>query len=123
MTSTNIDVIHRYFAAINAEDWEALARLWHPEAEWRATGARRRDGKDDLLTYYPRALALYPQHHDDPVRIIDAGETVTVEIVFTGRTRDDKPVRFDAVDVFDFEGGLIRRFSSWFDIDELRAQL
>ena len=53
MTSANIEVIHRYFAAINAEDWDALARLWHPEAEWRATGARRRIGKDDLLTYYP----------------------------------------------------------------------
>ena len=51
MTSANIDVIHRYFAAINAEDWDALARLWHPDAEWRATGARRRNGKDDLLTY------------------------------------------------------------------------
>ena len=57
------------------------------------------------------------------MRIIDAGETVTVEIVFTGKSLDDKPIRFDAVDVFDFEGGLIRRFSSWFDIDELRAQL
>ena len=121
--SRNLDVIDRYFAAINSEDWPALALLWHRDVEWRATGARPRRGKEDVLTYYPRALALYPKHHDDPARIIDAGETITVEIVFTGETRDAKPIRFDAVDVFDFEDGLIRGFSSWFDLDELRGQL
>ncbi len=121
--SSNLDVIDRYFASINAEDWPALARIWHEDVRWRATSARPRRGKEDVLSYYPRALALYPKHHDDPVRIIDAGDTITVEIVFTGETRDAKPVRFDAVDVFDFDGGLIKGFSSWFDIDELRKQL
>lgn len=123
MADSNIEVINRYFASINAEDWDGLAVLWHPEVDWRATGARRRSGKDDVLSYYPRALALYPTHHDEPVRIIDAGETITVEIVFTGKTRDGKAIRFDAIDVFDFERGLIRRFSSWFDMDQLREQL
>lgn len=120
---SNRATIAQYFAAVNAEDWATLAELWHPDATWRAVGARRRSGKEDVLGYYPRAIALYPKHRDEPTRIIEAGDTVVVEITFTGETPDGKPVTFDAVDVFDLDEGLIRGFSSWFDIDELRAQL
>ncbi len=123
MSSANREVVTAYFAAINSEDWDALAELWHDDAVWRATGARPRRGKKDVLIYYPRALALYPDHDDEPTRIIDAGDTIVVEITFTGRTPGGKPVTFEAVDVFDFEEGLIKGFSSWFDMDELRAQL
>lgn len=123
MTRTNRDTIDAYFDAINSENWDALAELWHEDPVWRAVGARRRRGKDDVLAYYPRALSLYPDHHDEPTRVIEAGDTVTVEITFTGTTPEGKPVTFDAVDVFDLEDGMIRGFSSWFDMDELRAQL
>lgn len=123
MSRSNLEVIGAYFAAINSENWDALAELWHPDAVWRAVGARPRRGREDILTFYPRALALYPEHNDEPTRIIEKEDTIVVEITFTGKTPRGKPVTFEAVDVFDMEGGLIRRFSSWFDMDELRAQL
>jgi ketosteroid isomerase-like protein len=123
MNRSNREGIEAYFAAINSENWDGLAELWDQDAEWRAVGARPRHGKEDVLTYYPRALALYPEHHDDPTRIIEDGDTIVVEISFTGVTPEGKPVTFEAVDVFDFKDGLIRTFSSWFDMDLLRAQL
>ncbi|GIU93482.1 MAG: hypothetical protein KatS3mg011_2388 [Acidimicrobiia bacterium] len=81
-----------YFDAINREDWDKLASLWVEDAELRVVGARPRKGRDDVLGYYPRALALYPEHHDDPYRISVAGEVVTVEIAFRGKTADGKEV-------------------------------
>lgn len=123
MSRSNRDVIGAYVAAINSENWDALAELWHPDAVWRAVGARPRRSREDILTYYPRALALYPEHHDELTRIIEGEDTIVAEITFTGKTPGGKPVTFEAVDVFDLEDGLICRFSSWFDIDELRAQL
>ena len=120
---SNVEVIKHYFNCVNGEDYEALREVWHPDVTWRATAARPRSGIDDVMTYYPRALALYPKHFDDPVRIIDAGDTVTVEIVFDGETADGKPIHFEAIDIFDFEDGKIIKFSSWFDIDVIRAQL
>ncbi len=120
---SNIASIEAYFAAINAEDYDALGELWHPDATWRAVGARPRAGKEDVLTYYPKALALYPTHHDEATRIIEAGDTILVEITFTGATPEGKTITFDAIDVFDFEDGLIKGFSSWFDIDHIRSQL
>ena len=123
MIGSNRDTITAYFAAINAEDWDALSALWHDDAVWRAVGARPRRGKEDLLTYYPKALALYPEHHDEPTRIIESGDTIVVEVTFSGRTPEGTPITFDAVDMFDLEDGLITRFSSWFDMDHLRSQL
>jgi ketosteroid isomerase-like protein len=123
MTRTNRDVVNAYFAAINSEDYDALPGLFHEDAVWRATAARSRRGRDDVVTYYPRALALFPEHYDDPTRFIEEADTIVVEITFTGKTPDGMPVMFEAIDVFDFEDGYIKGFSSWFDMDELRAQM
>jgi ketosteroid isomerase-like protein len=118
----NRAVIERYFHCINHEDWDGLAELWHDDAEFRVTAARPRSGKEDVLRYYPKALAPFPEHWDEPTRIIVAGNTVTVEIDFIGRTADGRPVEFPAVDIFDLEDGKIRNFSSWFDIELIRKQ-
>ena len=111
-----------YFDAINAEDWDKLASLWVDDAELRVVAARPRSGREDVLTYYPRALAPFPKHYDDPVRISVAGDVVTVEIKFTGETADGKPIEFDAVDVFDMRDGKLWKMSSWFDIEHIRRQ-
>jgi uncharacterized protein (TIGR02246 family) len=115
--------ITEYFRAINDEDWDALASLWVDDAELRVVAARPRFGRDDVLTYYPKALAPYPKHHDDPVRVSVAGDVVTVEIRFTGATADDRPIEFDAVDVFDMRDGKLWKMSSWFNIEDVRRQL
>ena len=39
--------VSAYFAAVNAEDWPALAGLWEPDAELVATGRRRRSAGHD----------------------------------------------------------------------------
>lgn len=109
------DPVGAYFAAVNAEDWAAMADLWEPGAELSATGARPRHGRDEILAYYPRVLAGYSEHSDRPVRRITEGCTVVVEVRFAGRTTDGRPVAFDAVDVFDLASGRIRKLSTWYD--------
>ena len=122
MTDNAPRVILDYFDAINTEKWEKLASLWCDDAELRVVAARPRFGRDDVLTYYPKALAGYPKHFDDPVRISVAGDVVTVEIAFTGTTPEGHPVTFDAVDVFDLKDGKLWKMSSWFNIEDVRRQ-
>jgi len=122
MTPNPPQPILDYFDAINAEDWDKLASLWTEDAELNVVAARPRRGRDDVLTYYPKALAPFPKHHDDPVRISVAGDVVTVEIKFTGELADGRPIEFDAVDVFDMRDGKLWKMSSWFDIDHIRRQ-
>jgi uncharacterized protein (TIGR02246 family) len=119
------DPVTAYFAAVNAEDWAALAGLWEPDAELIATGAGPRRGREAILAYYPRVLAGYAEHEDRPVRYITDGSTVVVEVSFTGRTTAGRAVAFDAVDVFDLApgSGRIRRLSTWYDTAAVRRQV
>ena len=123
MTGPGSDPVSAYFDAVNAEDWDALAGLWEPDAGLYATGARPRHGREAVLAYYLRVLAGYAEHVDRPGRRITEASTVVVEISFTGRTSQGRPVAFDAIDVFDLSGPRIRRLSTWFDTAAVLRQV
>ena len=101
-----------------------LGRLPRHLAGRRGDRRRRRDPRPgmggEILPYYTGALTNFPVHHDDPHTVHVAGDTITVEITFTGETVDGVPSTFEAVDVFTLEDGLIRRLTTWYDIDTSR---
>lgn len=117
------EVVGRYFECLNGEDWAGLAELFAERAELVAVGSRPRSGREEVLDYYRRALAPYPEHRDEPTRVLVAEGTATVEIRYRGATPEGRPVEFDAVDVFDVEHGRIERLTSWYDIADVRRQL
>jgi ketosteroid isomerase-like protein len=114
------EAIRRYFDGLNNEDWEDFTGIWTEDAELVGVGARTREGRDDVMTYYSNVLVPYPVHHDDPYAIHVAGDVVTVEIRFTGETHEGVPVEFEAVDVFTLRDGRIARLTTWYDIDRVR---
>ena len=117
------DPVSAYFDAINAEDWDALAGLWEPDAELYPAGGRPRHGREAIGAYYPRLLAGWAAHTDQPGRRITEASTVVVEIAFTGTTREGRSVAFDAVDIFDLAGPRIRRLSIWYDTAAVLRQV
>jgi ketosteroid isomerase-like protein len=120
---TNEEVVRRYFWCMDNEEWEQMAPLWHPDAVMRATGARLREGRAHVIELLSKLFEPWPEHRDEPTRLIHAGDTVVVEVTFTGRTRDGRAVSFDAVDVFDLRDGQIVRMSNWYDTAYARRQL
>jgi ketosteroid isomerase-like protein len=120
-SAANRAAIAGYFAAINGEDWDALADLFHDDAELRAPGTAPRLGGAAVATYFRDALAPYPVHRDEPTREIYAGDVVTVEIHFEGTLAGGGTLAFDAVDVFDLLDGRIHRLSSWYDSHYVRG--
>lgn len=117
------DPVSAYFDAINTEDWDTLTGLWEPDAELYPAGGRSRQGRDAIGAYYPRLLAGWAEHVDQPGRRITAANTVVVEIAFTGTTREGRSVAFDAVDIFDLAGPRIRRLSIWYDTAAVLRQV
>jgi ketosteroid isomerase-like protein len=116
--------VQAYFDAINGDDYAAIGRLFTAEAELVAPGVHPRRGPAEISEYLRAALAPYPDHVDEPTRIIDAGSTVVVEIRFTGALASGDRVAFDAVDVFDLgDDERIARLSSWYDSHAVREQL
>jgi ketosteroid isomerase-like protein len=76
-----------------------------------------------VLAYYPKVLAAFVEHEDVVERASVAGDVVTVEIRFDGRTHGGHEVAFDAVDVFDLRDGRIARISLWYDTADVLRQV
>lgn len=117
------ELVQAYFDRLNGEDWQGLASLFATDAVLRAPGSRTWEGRDEVSAYYRAALAPYPEHRDEPTRVLVAGDTATVEIHFEGRLANGQPLAFDAVDVFDFADGHVVELSSWYDSHAVRKQL
>jgi ketosteroid isomerase-like protein len=120
---TPAETIDAYFEGVNAERFDDVAALFAPEGVLIAPGTLPRRGVE-IAAYFAAALAPYPDHYDDPTRVVVAGSTATVEIHFTGRTASGAALEFDAIDVFDFDGTrLIVQLSSWYDSHLVRKKL
>ena len=113
-----------YFDGLNGERYDEVVALFADGAELIAPGTPPRSGSADLGEYFRSALRPYPEHRDQPTRVLLADSTATVEITFTGALASGERMEFDAVDVFDFDGaGKITRLSSWYDSHAVRRRL
>lgn len=117
------EAITRYFHGVNNEDWDDFRGIWHEDAEVDVVGGMRFRGLHDIVAYYPRVLANFPVHHDDPYGIHVAGDVVTVEIAFEGETADGVKAAWEAVDVFHLVDGRVKRLTTWYDMGEVVAFL
>jgi uncharacterized protein len=117
------EAIRRYFAGVNGEAWDDFRGIWHEDAEVDVVGGMRFRGLDEIMAYYPRVLASFPVHHDDPYGIHVSGDVVTVEIAFAGETEAGVPAAWEAVDVFHLVDGRVKRLTTWYDLDEVVALL
>jgi ketosteroid isomerase-like protein len=115
-----------YFEGVNEERYDDVAALFAAAGEVRAPGIDPTSGRETIANYFRAALAPYPQHRDEPTRTILGADraTATVEISFKGSLASGEELRFEAVDVFDFDAdGRIVLLTSWYDSHTVRAWL
>jgi len=116
--------VQAYFDGVNGERYHDVAALFALDGQLTAPGAGPHNGREAIAAYLAAALRPYPQHLDRPTRMIFAGDTVTVEIHYTGKLESGFSLEFDAIDVFDFNAdGLVQRLSSWYDSHAVRSML
>ena len=116
------DAVRVYFEALNAEDWDSMKVLWSQDSVLQAVGSRPRRG-DDILSYFRLLFASWQTHLEGPTRVVVAGEIVVAEVAFAGVTHSGREVAFDAVDLFDLDGDVIRHLRTWYDLAWVRSQL
>ncbi len=112
-----------YFSCLNSNDWDGMRELWLPDGEWKAPGTRLRRGIDEVVEYYERCFAPWPEHVDEPRRLLVDGDVVVADVEFRGVTVDGRRIRFDGLDVIDTRDGRIARIANWYDIDYVRKAL
>jgi ketosteroid isomerase-like protein len=117
------EVVERYFACLNAEDWAGMRELWHDDAELVASGARPRTGPDGAVDYLQRALAPYAEHHDEPTSITVDGDRAIVTVAYVGRTHVGQEVRIDATSTYRVVDGRIESLRTEYDVAAARRSL
>ena len=100
-----------------------MAALFAPDAVVVPAGGRPRRGRAEIAAYYAKILAPFPEHHDEPVRVVVSGDDVTVEIAYRGVLANGRELAFDALNVYRLAGGLIARLTQWYDTDRVRRML
>jgi len=117
------NVVERYFAALNDEDYEALKEVFHPDVVLRPPGTDARIGHDEVIQFFHKVFKKFPHHVDTPQRVLVDGSCVVVEIGFNGIASNDQKVSFAAVDIFEINDGQIVSLSQWFDTAEIARQV
>jgi ketosteroid isomerase-like protein len=93
MSSTNVEVVRRQFAAFGRGGLEEVARHWHPDIDWRAVEGAADDvgvmrGTQALRLYYEDWLDTFDDLHAEVDEVIaEAGERVAVVVHHRGRGR------------------------------------
>ena len=117
------EVLRHYFEQVNAGRIDALTELFLEDATIEPSSGGVHRGRADIADYYEATLAGFAEHHDEPVRVHEASTAIVVELVFTGVSASGAAVRFDALDLFELEGGRIRRVALWADTAGIARQL
>ena len=121
---TNRDVVNRYFATMNAEQWEEFAAVWTDDAVVVPVGTRPRHGPDEIVTFYSGLFKAWSTHWDQPTRFLTGEDgSIAVTVTFTGRGHGGREISFDAVDVFDFRDGRISALQNYYDLLLVRSLL
>jgi limonene-1,2-epoxide hydrolase len=115
--------VEAYFAAINADSFADLAKVFTPDVEIHTVGTRPVVGREAALAHFPRILARFTEHDDQVTRWIDTPDAIVTEILFEGRLAGGRPVSFEALDVFDVADGVITRVTTWYDTRDVRRQV
>ena len=116
-------VVRRYLDAVDAEDFDTLRQVLHPDVALTACGSRPRQGAEAVLDLFAKIFERFPVHSDRPTRLICDGGVVVAEIHFEGRSAAGTDISFEAVDIFDIVDGRIVRLTQWLDSAHLERQL
>lgn len=133
--SEAVAVIEKSFAAFNAHDAEALARLTAPDYEAWAAGSEPIRGVQAAKEYNEAWFRAFPDCHSSIDRIIGQGSRVVIEGTFTGThtgplqtsmgevAATGRKVSGPFVEVVEVDRGLMRSSRLYYDRMELAVQI
>ena len=124
--STTPDLVRRGYEALNRRDFDALLRLYAPDAEldFNAWGVRTFEGHAAIRGFAEDWLGSYEEYRAEADEILDLGDGV-VFVAYRERARlagtEANLERRQAYVASLQPNGLVKRLTWYTDIDEARA--
>jgi len=122
------------FATIDRHDLDAVAGRLAPECEFAAPGFAG-TGADTVVAFMAPFLTAFPDVHHDVVTVIEAGDTVAIELEITGTHTQPlagpagelpptgQRMNLKAANLWQVADGQITSYRVYFDTGTLMAQL
>lgn len=109
MTRTDLEAM---FRAVDAAEWDAVARYFHPDLRYDRPGFARLEGREQVLRFYREVRTNRGEHRFDGFAIeADAGACWGR---FIGAKSDGTPLDFAFADCYRFKDGLLWQRKSFF---------
>ena len=125
---TDAEIVRRIYDSWNADDWDAGARFFHPEIEWRTSGQFPGfdpvyHGPAGVRRFWDAMKEAWEYFTIDIARLFDEGEGIVTDVRFNARGKESgATVTLAFAHAWFLEDGLVRRYSSHHDLkDALRA--
>jgi ketosteroid isomerase-like protein len=107
------DIASRLFGIIDSRAWERLPEVFHAEVVYERPGYDAFTGLDRLDRFYREERVIASgTHHVEAV--VEADGHAACWGTFIGVHRNGSPIEEDFADVYELEGGRIRRRKSFF---------
>jgi len=115
----NLQMVNQYFEHFNNHDWEEMANMYLPVAEFKdptlGPGIIKQSRKQ-IVDKYSQLSEIFPDVKDNIVEIYHAGKNkVIVEFLATGTAPDGERFELAICTIFTIENGLISKDFSYFD--------
>jgi ketosteroid isomerase-like protein len=118
-SNTNTELVKTYFEHFNKHDWEKMAAMYVPVADFKdpSLGAGIvKQTREQTKKKYTELNQLFPDVHDEVVAIYPSGEKhVVVEFISTGKAPDQTKFELPICTIFTIENGLISKDFTYYD--------
>ncbi|MEO8153074.1 MAG: nuclear transport factor 2 family protein [Rhizobacter sp.] len=101
------------FAAVDANDWNALSAVLHEDVVYERPGYDPLVGRDRVLYFYANERVVAQGHHE-PECVMAEGGVGLCSGRFHGTKKDNTQADERFADVYEFEGGRIRHRITYF---------
>ena len=115
----NEAIISKYFEYFNNHNWEALAKMYSSNAQFRdpslGPGIVKQSNKQ-VAEKYKKLSEMFPDVNDKVVKVYYSGEKdVIVEFISTGTAPDGAKFQLPICTIFSIENGLIIKDLTYYD--------
>ena len=124
---SSADLVRLGYELWNDDDWDAAARLMHPEVEWYSRGLFPGlpsvcHGLDEVHAWWVALKEPWDQFTIEAEEIWEEGDRAASAVRFRAVGKESGvEVELRVASTWEFEDGLVRRFRAFGSVDEARA--
>ena len=118
MSEESVEIVRRFFAALDDEDYGAAVGLFDPNVEWVPTEGRYQ-GREGVLNHMIEWMEPWDEHSITAKEVIEAGDQVLAVIHLTARgAGSGMEIDQDFFQIYAISEGKIVRMVEYVERDE-----